>query len=325
MRVFPKRTLGASLAHSCGVNVCRFAKVIAISLLGVGLPLSSDAAELTLAWDAPSDGITTGYILLYGTAPQSYSQQVNVGNTTSYAVKNLLDGTTYYFAVRAYDAGGVTSDLSLEVSGTTPMAVPPVVTAVSLTANVPSPQVAGTTVTWLSTATGGVAPYQFQWALYGAGQWTVLPWTNASTWTWTPSTPGSDYQVRVAVRSSGSSSASGEMVQAVPFTVTAPRVTVTLQPNLVAPQTVGTPIQWTATASGSPTGYQYRWWLYNGTDWVAVSAWTTSPTWSWTPAVANNTYMIGVWVRKAGNLINAAEASAYVPFPIKAASQTTAQ
>jgi len=327
--VFPKGTRGAYLAHGSGVNVWKFAnlstealarrwKVIALLLFVVCWPLKSHAAELTLAWDPPIDGVTTGYILLYGTAPRSYSQQLDVGNTTSYAVKNLLAGTTYYFAVRAYDATGVTSDPSAEVSGTTTPAVPAVVTALSLTADVPSPQVAGTTVNWLSTATGGVTPYQFQWALYRAGQWTVWPWTNASTWAWTPSTPGYDYQVRVAVRSAGSSSTDGEMQQSVPFAVIAPvKITVAMQANLFWPQIAGSTILWSATASGGAGPYQYRWWVYNGNVWSAATAWTTSSTWSWTPTVATGAYLVGVWVRGAVNATDAPEAYTYVPFPIK--------
>jgi len=204
------------------VNEPRFTKAIVVAFFAIFCPRLSHAADLTLAWDPSSDGITTGYMLFYGTAPQSYTQQVDVRYATSYTLNNLSDGTTYYFAVRAYDAIGDMSNLSNEVYATTLAGVPPVLTALTLTADLPSPQVVGTTVTWLSTATGGVAPYQFQWALYQAGNWTVWPWTIASTWTWTPSTPGNDYQVRVAVRSSGSSSTSGEMVQTVPFTVTSP-------------------------------------------------------------------------------------------------------
>ena len=123
----------------------RGTRVIALLLFAVCWPLKAHAAELTVTWDPPSDGTTTGYILFYGTASHSYSEQVDVGNTTSYAVRNLLDGTTYYFAVRAYDAAGVTSDSSIEVSGTTApavppggtaLAVPPGVTALALSANV---------------------------------------------------------------------------------------------------------------------------------------------------------------------------------------------
>jgi hypothetical protein len=315
--VFPKGTLGASLALSSGVTVWRFAKVIAIVVSAVCWPLSSSAAELTLAWDPPSDGITTGYIVLYGTAPHSYSQQVDVGYTTSYTVKNLLDGTTYYFAVRAYDATGVMSDPSAEVSGTTPPAVAPVVTALSLTANVPSPQVIGTTVTWLATATSGVAPYQFQWSLYRAGEWTVSSWLPNSTWTWTPTTPGDDYQIRVAVRSSGSSSAVGEMVQSVPFTLVARVASVTLQADVAPPQTAGSTIRWSAAALGGAAPYQYRWWVFSGGVWSEASGWTTSSTYSWTPTVASDSYKVGVEVRSAGNSAGEGEASASVPFPIR--------
>jgi hypothetical protein len=210
------------------MSVSRLAKVIVVFLSAICCPRLSDAAGLTVAWDPPSDGITAGYVLLYGTVSHSYSQQVDVGNTTSYTLSGLSDGATYYFAVRAYDAIGDVSDPSAEVSAIIAPSVPAVVTALALAVSVPPPQLVGTTVNWLSTATGGVAPYQFQWALYGAGQWTVWPWTATSTWTWTPTTPGNDYQVKVAVRSSGSSSTSGEMSQSVPFTVTAPVSSFTL-------------------------------------------------------------------------------------------------
>ena len=105
------------------------------------------------------------------------------GNATSYAAKNLLDGTTYYFAVSAYDATGVTSDPSTEVSGTTAPAVRPEVTALALSADVASPQVVGTTVTWVSTATGGAAPYQYRWWVYNGNVWSAATaWTTSSTW-----------------------------------------------------------------------------------------------------------------------------------------------
>ena len=147
---------------------------------------------------------------------------------------------------------------------------------------------------------------------------TVGPWTDASTWTWTPSTPGSDY-VGVAVRSSGSGSTVGEMVQWVPFTVTAPQVaSVTLQAMVAPPQTVGNLIYWSAAASGGAAGYEYRWFVFNGSAWTDVTGWTTRSTWYWVPTMANDGYIVRVWVRAAGNSTDAPEASASVPFPIKA-------
>ncbi len=52
----------------------------------------------------------------YGMASGAYSQGVDVGNTTSYTVSNLIDGKTYYFAVTAYNAVGYESVYSNEVS-----------------------------------------------------------------------------------------------------------------------------------------------------------------------------------------------------------------
>lgn len=290
----------------------RLAKIILMFAL-ICSPRLSHAANLTLAWDPPSEGVVAGYIISYGTVSRAYSLQANVGNTTSYTLNGLSVGTTYYFVVSAYDATGRTSAPSAEISV---RIAPPVVTALSLTASVPPPQVAGTSVTWRAVASGGVAPYQFQWSLYTDGKWTVNPWTTASAWTWKPSAPGA-YQVRVAVRSSGSSSTAGEMVQSVPFTVTAPPIAVTLLPSVAAPQKVSTTIRWSAAATGSATGYQYRWFLFNGIAWSPTTAWTTSSTWSWVPSLANDAYIVAVWVRKGGNSIDAPEAGASAPFSIK--------
>src|SRR5688500_17447919 len=127
----------------------RFAKIL-IMFVAICSPRLTHAADLTLAWDAPSDGVATGYIIYYGAAPRSYSRQVNVGNTTSYTVTDLVVGTTYYFVVRAYEATGLRSDPSGEVSATTAASVPPVVTSLALTSNVAPPQVTGTSVTWLA-------------------------------------------------------------------------------------------------------------------------------------------------------------------------------
>jgi hypothetical protein len=269
-----------------------------------------------LAWDPPEVGVPTGYRLFYGTASGSYSVEVDVGNATVYTVSNLSHLTTYYFAVRAYDATGALSDPSAELSAT-PEA--PVVTSLSLISSVPSPQVIGSTVNWVATASGGVPPYQFQWALYAAGSWTtVQPWTTSATWTWIPSAAGNDYQVRVAARSAGSTSQTGELTQSVPFTVTAPSAaSVTLTADVASPQPVGSRVRWSAFATGGVAPYQYRWWVFDGSVWRAKTGWRTSSTWSWTPKVANDSYVVRVWMRSAGQTANAAEASASVPFSIK--------
>jgi hypothetical protein len=289
----------------------RLGKVIFIVVLAMSCARLSEAADLTLAWDPPNDGMTTGFVLYYGTASRSYSQQLNVGPATSYTVTGLSAGTTYYFAVRSYDAAGDLSDLSAEVSG---MTGSPVVSSLSLTSNLASPQGAGATVTWSATATGGEAPYQFQWAVLEADQWTVWSWSSASNWAWSPAAAGS-YLVKVAVRSAGSISTTGELTQTAPFTVTVP-ISVSLTSQLRSPQPAGTTIPWSVTVSGGTAPYQYRWWVFNGSSWTAMTTWTTSSTWSWKPGSPNDGYMVRVWVRSAGNSADAPDASTSVSFPI---------
>ncbi len=89
-------------------------------------PNSAFPGLATLTWNAPAtntDGTPltdlSGYKIYYGTASGNYSQTIDVGGITSSTVSNLTDGTTYYFAVTAYDTSGNESAYSNEVSKTT--------------------------------------------------------------------------------------------------------------------------------------------------------------------------------------------------------------
>ena len=75
------------------------------------------AGEANLAWDPPDVPTeVVGYKVYYGTASGVYPQSIDVGNMTSYTVSNLIDGQSYYFAVTTYNALGVESYYSNEVS-----------------------------------------------------------------------------------------------------------------------------------------------------------------------------------------------------------------
>jgi Divergent InlB B-repeat domain len=82
------------------------------------------SAQVTLSWDSPStntDGTPltdlSGYKVYYGTTTRSYTQTIDVGNTNTYTVSNLSDGT-YYFAVTASNMSGNESVYSNEVNKT---------------------------------------------------------------------------------------------------------------------------------------------------------------------------------------------------------------
>ena len=92
--------------------------VICLSwLIFLAFAPSAEAATITLAWDPPSDELTTGYIVAYGTKSRSYTSTVDVGFETSISIDGLTAGTTYYFVVAAYNASGTLSLPSAEVSG----------------------------------------------------------------------------------------------------------------------------------------------------------------------------------------------------------------
>ena len=77
---------------------------------------ASVAGTVALEW-SPADG-ATGYRVYYGTAANNYTTQMDVGSATQTTVSGLADCMPWYFAVKAYDAGGnFSSTYSNEVTG----------------------------------------------------------------------------------------------------------------------------------------------------------------------------------------------------------------
>ncbi|MCP5002954.1 MAG: hypothetical protein GY941_03250 [Planctomycetes bacterium] len=73
------------------------------------------SAQDTLVWDPNTEGNLAGYNVHYGMSSRNYDSHEDVGNQTSYALTGFLDGSTYYFAVTAYDFSGNESAYSNEV------------------------------------------------------------------------------------------------------------------------------------------------------------------------------------------------------------------
>jgi len=89
-----------------------------VLLFGVAPAL---AGQVQLAWDAPDTSTTpAGYLLYYWQEPTGVPQSVPVGLQTTYTLTGFVDGTTYSFAVTAYDAEGNESDYSNMVTVTLP-------------------------------------------------------------------------------------------------------------------------------------------------------------------------------------------------------------
>jgi len=114
------------------------------------------AAEITLAWNASPSTSTAGYRLDYGTQPGRYTAGIDVGNTTRHTVTALVEGTPYYFAVKAYNPGRTLESIySNEVGATPPVTVPTVSFSASVTVgDAPlmvslTPAVTGSIASWV--------------------------------------------------------------------------------------------------------------------------------------------------------------------------------
>lgn len=94
------------------------------SLAPFSIAVSQDAlGSVTLEWLPPqanTDGSTAsdlaGYVIYWGTEPDSYDQEVMIDNVglTAYVVDGLRPAT-YYFTATAFNTAGIESDFSNEV------------------------------------------------------------------------------------------------------------------------------------------------------------------------------------------------------------------
>jgi hypothetical protein len=184
------------------------------------LTLTNLTANLT-APQLVGTAITFTATAANGTAPYSYKWWVFDGVTWSilqnwsasntYTWTPTVANSAYRIGVWVRSAGSTTdaydnpqSNVSIAFPvNPAPLAVPLRLT--SLTADLASPQPAGTTITFTASAVGGKAPYQFKWFVFDGKSWTVTQdWSTSYMWTWTPTSAGRRYRVGVWVRSADS-------------------------------------------------------------------------------------------------------------------------
>ncbi|HTV62744.1 MAG TPA: fibronectin type III domain-containing protein [Verrucomicrobiae bacterium] len=136
-----------------------------------GASQGAPTQSVTLKWSPSTATNVVGYDIYYGGENGEYTNEVAVGNVTNASVSGLIEGATYYFAAKAYNASGVESPFSNQTSYTVPTAaamliLPSASTAgFSFSVNGPSGysyviQTSTNMVNWVPIATN-IAPFLF--------------------------------------------------------------------------------------------------------------------------------------------------------------------
>ena len=176
--------------------MCHIRHFLCFGILVAITELPAFAGNVTLAWNASTNPIVTGYNLYFWIKGGVSTNKVSVGNATSVTVSNLVAGATYYFATTTFDSSGLESPFSAEAVNQ-----PPTLNLVTPTANQ-----LWTNGTFTVTGKAGdiLAVEAVYYSLNGSG-WTAAATGNA--WTnWTANltpTPGTNTVQAYAVDTSG--------------------------------------------------------------------------------------------------------------------------
>jgi len=184
--------------------------------------ISSDTTEPTVRITSHTSGqtVSSANITLAGTATDSGAggngitrvtvngQNASGGTASGNGIANWSRSVTLSpgpntLTVVATDGAGNSRSVAVTVTYNAPV---PRMTGASLSQNLPSPQQAGTVITFTASGTGGAAPYQYRWYQQAnGGAWTMLrDWSTSTTYAWTAPQAGA-YVIAIWARSSGSS------------------------------------------------------------------------------------------------------------------------
>jgi hypothetical protein len=279
------------------------------------------------------------WVLAPGAATWTVAQPYSAGNTATWSTAGKAPGT-YQVAIWARDAssGGahanslgtwdVADSIAYRLTSTA-------CTGLSLSAAPPATTSVGTSVTFTAAGTCPDANpvYQFWVLAPGASSWTIAQaysTGNTLSWSTTGKTPGA-YQVAVWARDANSggtftnSLGTWDLATSRSYTVTScTGVGLSAVPGSA---TVGTPVTFTATATGCPNPSPvYQFWVLapGASSWTIAQSYSTSNTLSWsTTGQAPGAYQVAVWVRDASsggassNSLGAWDAATSIPYSLK--------
>ena len=286
--------------------------VTAVSLVAV--QKSPQAVGAQVEFDATATGTTDDYVYQYWVKTGitwAMVQDYTATNSShlTWDTSNLAPGI-YTVRVWAKNASSPTAyEAARNMTYTIVQDSP--VTAVSLVAVQTSPQAVGTPVEFDASATGATDDYVYQYWVKTGITWAVVqdyPATNSSHLAWDTSNlaPGI-YTVQVRAKNASSSMAY-EAAKNMTYAIVqdTPVTAVSLVPIQKSPRTVGTQVEFNASATGTTDDYVYQYWVKTGITWAMVQDYTAMNsshlTWD-TSNLAPGIYTVQVRAKNAGSIV----------------------
>jgi hypothetical protein len=177
---------------------------------------------------------------------------------------------------------------------------PPRCTSAALSPSNPV-QPAGSTISFTASATGCPVPLYEYWLQYPSGKWSMLQsFTTDATWSWnTSGKPPGKYTIRVWANHPGGSTKTYEVFGTSTVTLTG-CTSASLSPASGS-SAVGTPVTFTASASGCPNPVYEFWVMDTSGKWRRMTGFSTTNTWTWSnPGWAKGVYHIRAWANQQG-------------------------
>jgi hypothetical protein len=245
------------------------------------------ATGVTLTADLPSPQLPNSAIIFaaQGQGASNYLYRFRVNGTT---VQDWSPTSTWTMIDLPEGNYSVVADVWLGLTPNAPDASSAPIamqlrnqaaTGVTLTASKPSPQVAGTAVTFTAAGQGSSGyDYRFSLSTNNGPYVLVQDYGNGATWALPTSTAVGNYRVKVDTRTS--TLVAVDATTTMDFSISA--VGVAVAASLTSPQLVGTTVTFTASPvlSGVPFPfYQYRFWLYTNGVPAIVQDWSETATW----------------------------------------------
>jgi len=287
---------------------------------------SPQPVSTAIVWTAAQNGGTGAIVFKWFVSNDGGASWTATG---PWAASNQLAWTptvasaNYRVAVWAKRASNAADSGEASAEGAFVIAERPVA-SVTLTSNLASPQAVSTAIVWTATQSGGTGALVYKWFISddGGTSWTATgPFGTSNQLAWAPTVANANYRVAVWVKRASNDADSAEAASDQAFAITPPPSgpvsAVLLAANLAAPQPASTSIVFTATAIGGDGNHVYKWFVFDGTNWTAAAPWSSSAQLTWTPTSVNPNYRIAVWVKRASNPVDDAEAAAESAFAIR--------